>query len=128
VTGPYNPFPLFPFTGSLRPVYPLSARRLVPKRIQHPDYAENGIPIGEQKIIRNKIDILDIAGQEAMRKVCRLAREVLDGVAAEIRPGITTDYLDDICHELCIEREVSDDELTFRLAFRIDFFSHIRHH
>ena len=42
-----------------------------------------------------------------MRKVCRLSREVLDITAAEIRPGVTTDYLDEICHNACIERKVS---------------------
>lgn len=42
-----------------------------------------------------------------MRKVCRLAREVLDIAAAAIRPGITTDYIDEIVHKACIERNVS---------------------
>ncbi len=41
-----------------------------------------------------------------MRKVCRLAREVLDITAAAVKPGVTTDYLDEICHNACIEREV----------------------
>jgi methionyl aminopeptidase len=50
---------------------------------------------------------LDKAGQEAMRKVCRLAREVLDIAAREVRPGITTDYLDEIVHKACLERNVS---------------------
>lgn len=47
-----------------------------------------------------------------MRKVCRLGREVLDLLAAEVRPGITTDYLDELCHKLCIERDVSAFVLT----------------
>lgn len=42
-----------------------------------------------------------------MRKVCRLAREVLDVTAAELKPGITTDYLDEVCHRACVERDVS---------------------
>lgn len=54
-----------------------------------------------------KIDILDARGQEAMRKVCRLARQVLDIVAAELKPGVTTDYLDEVCHRACVERDVS---------------------
>lgn len=41
-----------------------------------------------------------------MRKVCRLAREVLDIAAREIKPGVTTDYLDEIIHKACIERKV----------------------
>lgn len=47
-SGHFNPFPAYPFTGTLRPVYPLSPRRAVPERIRHPDYAHNGIPRSEQ--------------------------------------------------------------------------------
>jgi methionyl aminopeptidase len=45
--GHFNPFPGFPFTGPLRPVYPLSPRSVVPDRIKLPDYAKNGIPKSE---------------------------------------------------------------------------------
>jgi len=55
---------------------------------------------------RNKIDILDKKGQEAMRKVCRLGREVLDIAAAACRPGVTTDYIDEVVHQACLERDV----------------------
>jgi methionine aminopeptidase len=50
---------------------------------------------------------LDAEGQAAMRKVCKLAREVLDITAAAMKPGVTTDYLDEVCHNACVEREVS---------------------
>ncbi|KAI1469804.1 methionine aminopeptidase [Daldinia caldariorum] len=113
-TGTYNPFTSFYFTGPLRPVYPLSPRRQVPKTIRHPDYAKTGIPTSELKLARNKIDILDDEGQEAMRKVCRLGREVLDLLAAEVRPGITTDYLDELCHKLCIERDSYPSPLNYK--------------
>jgi methionyl aminopeptidase len=43
---------------------------------------------------------------EAMRTVCRLSREVLDVAAAAVRPGITTDQIDEIVHAACIERNV----------------------
>jgi methionyl aminopeptidase len=46
--GHFNPFPSFSFTGKLRPVYPLTPRRVVPDRIKLPDYAGNGIPKSEQ--------------------------------------------------------------------------------
>lgn len=112
VTGAYNPFPTYSFTGSVRPVYPLSARRAVPKSIRHPDWAEAGIPKAEKRLNRSKIDILDAKGQAAMRKVCKLAREVLDITAAELKPGITTDYLDEVCHKACIERNVRATRFT----------------
>lgn len=46
--GHFNPFPAYPFTGPLRPVYPLSPRRTVPDHIKKPDYWSNGIPKSEQ--------------------------------------------------------------------------------
>ncbi|KAI5861221.1 methionine aminopeptidase 1 [Durotheca rogersii] len=113
ITGFFNPFPGFSFTGSVRPVYPLSAKRTVPKSIAQPDYADTGIPKSEQRLNRNKIDILDAKGQEGMRRACRLAREVLDLVAAELKPGITTDYLDEVCHRACVERNSYPSPLNY---------------
>ncbi|PSS15325.1 hypothetical protein M430DRAFT_142951 [Amorphotheca resinae ATCC 22711] len=113
-TGLYNPFPTFPFTGPLRPVYPLSERRKVPKSIQHPDYAHDGIARSERAYgVRNKIEILDKKGQDGMRKVCRLAREVLDIAAAAIKPGVTTDYIDEIVHKACLERDSYPSPLNY---------------
>lgn len=108
-TGCYNPFPKYSFTGPLRPVYPLSPRRAVPDRIRLPDYAKDGIPRSEQAFAsRHKITILDQKGQAAMRKVCRLAREVLDLAAEAAKPGVTTDEIDSIVHNACLERDVSE--------------------
>jgi methionyl aminopeptidase len=116
VTGTFNPFPTFPYTGSLRPVYPLSPKRTVPKSIPYPDYAETGYPKSERLIGgRNQIRILDKKEQAAMRKVCRLAREVLDIAARAIKPGVTTDYIDEIVHKACIEREVRFRYNLFRI-------------
>lgn len=106
-TGQYNPFPTYNYTGSLRPVYPLSPRRAVPERIVNPDYAKDGVPRSEQVFVsRNKITILDKKQQDAMRKVCRMAREVLDIAAREIKPGITTEHIDEVVHKACLERDV----------------------
>ncbi|KKY29531.1 putative methionine aminopeptidase 1 [Diaporthe ampelina] len=85
--GFYNPFPNYTFTGSTRPVYPLSARRAVPESIGLPEYAKTGIAEKEQRLNRTKWDLLDAEGRDAMRKVSRIGREVLDAVAAEVRPG-----------------------------------------
>jgi methionyl aminopeptidase len=41
-----------------------------------------------------------------MRKSCRLAREILDIAAAAAKPGVTTDEIDKIVHDACIERNV----------------------
>ena len=55
---------------------------------------------------RTKIEILNQEQQEGVRKVCRLAREVLDIAAAAAVPGVTTDYVDEVVHKACLEREV----------------------
>lgn len=133
--GHFNPFPAYPFTGSLRPVYPLSPRRAVPDKIKHPDYAHNGIPRSEQVCsfgrfapgtllihlfqltLRNKIKVLTKEEQAGMRKVCRLAREVLDIAAREVKPGVTTDHIDKVVHEACLARNVSTSART--LNFQI---------
>lgn len=53
----YNPWPYYPFTGSLRPA-PLGQRREVPESIPKPDYTyrSDGVSEGEQ-IARNKHEI-----------------------------------------------------------------------
>ncbi|CAE6487259.1 unnamed protein product [Rhizoctonia solani] len=68
----YNPFPNFNFTGPLRPVYPLSPRRIVPPDIPRPDYAEDGIPRSEVKALGSPPKILTVEQQESMRIVCRV--------------------------------------------------------
>lgn len=78
----------------------------MPKHIPHPVWAADGNP-RYSFAKRNHIDILDEKAQNAMRKSCKLAREVLDTIAAAVKPGVTTDQLDEICHNACIERNVS---------------------
>ncbi|PSR82805.1 methionine aminopeptidase 1 [Coniella lustricola] len=115
-TGDYNPFPTFSYTGPLRPVYPLSERRKVPETIAHPDYARDGIPkAGRSLVNRHKVEQLDQKAQDAMRTVCRLAREVLDIAAAALRPGITTDEIDRIVHEECIKRDSYPSPLNYNM-------------
>lgn len=62
---------------------------------------------------KNNVQILDAKGIAGMRKVCRLSREVLDVAAAAVKPGVTTDYIDKIVHEACIERKVGLTETIF---------------
>ncbi|KAF2666932.1 methionine aminopeptidase 1 [Microthyrium microscopicum] len=110
----YDPYPTYPYTGPLRAVYPLSPRRKIPDHIVKPDYWETGIPKSEQNYIKkNKITVLNKEQQAAMRKVCRYTREVLDIAAKEVRPGITTDYLDEVVHKACIERNSYPSPLNY---------------
>ncbi|KXN82088.1 Methionine aminopeptidase 1 [Leucoagaricus sp. SymC.cos] len=110
----YVPWGTFNYTGTLRPLYPLSERREVPAHIPRPDYAEDGIPRSEMRKIGQPPRILSAEEQEKMRTVCRLAREVLDIAAAAIRPGITTDEIDEIVHRATIERNAYPSPLNYR--------------
>ncbi|KAF2756275.1 methionine aminopeptidase 1A [Pseudovirgaria hyperparasitica] len=113
-TGHYDPFPSFAYTGDLRPVYPLSERRAVPESISKPDYAEDSIPHSELVFVgRHKIAILEKEQQDAMRKVCRYGREVLDLAAAAAKPGVTTDYIDEVVHKACVERDSYPSPLNY---------------
>ncbi|KAL9093124.1 MAG: hypothetical protein Q9159_000483 [Coniocarpon cinnabarinum] len=113
-TGHHNPFPGYSFSGPIRPVYPLSPKRTIPERIPHPEYARDGIPRSEQAFVRrNRIKQLDKTEQEGMRRVCRLAREVLDVAASNLKPGVTTDEIDRIVHEECIKRDSYPSPLNY---------------
>lgn len=111
----YNPWPYYPFTGSLRPA-PLGPKREVPESIAKPDYVyrSDGISEGEQ-IARNKheIKVLNDDEIESMKVACKLAREVLDEAAQVCEPGITTDHIDAIVHEACIERDCYPSPLGY---------------
>ncbi|KAJ7792366.1 peptidase M24, structural domain-containing protein [Mycena leptocephala] len=111
--GTYNPFPNYDFTGPMRPVYPLSPKRKVPDHIPLPDHTIDGIP---KSIRRPEAHprILNAEEIEKMRTVCRMSREVLDLAAAAIRPGITTDEIDEIVHNATIERNAYPSDLNYR--------------
>ena len=77
----------------------LSPMRPVPAQIPRPPYADSGEPV---RIPEDPVQPPDVI--ERMRVAGRAAAEVLAETAAAIRPGITTDELDAICHQACIDR------------------------
>jgi methionyl aminopeptidase len=62
-----------------------------------------------RKIILHTQD--DFAG---MRAAGRLAAETLDMIASHVRPGVTTQYLDDICNDYIISRGAISACLNYR--------------
>ncbi|KAJ7219344.1 peptidase M24, structural domain-containing protein [Mycena pura] len=112
--GTYNPFPNYNFTGPIRPIYPLSLKRRIPDHIQLPDYAADGIPKSEMRAAGQPPRILNAEEIEKMKTVCRISREILDLAAAAVRPGITTDELDEIVHNATIERNAYPSPLNYR--------------
>ncbi len=66
--------------------------RAVPASIPRPDYVGTGRPVAQGK------DVKDAGELERLRRACRAAARVLRVGSEAVRPGITTDALDDLCH------------------------------
>jgi methionyl aminopeptidase len=75
----------------------LSPTRLIPDDIERPHYAADG---GRSR--RDVSDIQDSATLDAMRRTGRDAAIILRTVGESVAPGVTTDALDEICHEACV--------------------------
>uniref|UniRef100_A0A670KFK8 C6H2-type domain-containing protein n=1 Tax=Podarcis muralis TaxID=64176 RepID=A0A670KFK8_PODMU len=99
-----DPWAGYRYTGKLRPHYPLMPTRPVPSYIQRPDYADHPLGMSESEQAlkgTSQIKILSAEDTEAMRIVCRLAREVLDVAAMMVKPGVTTEEIDHAVHLSC---------------------------
>uniref|UniRef100_A0A161N1M1 Methionine aminopeptidase n=1 Tax=Triatoma infestans TaxID=30076 RepID=A0A161N1M1_TRIIF len=91
-------------------------KRTVPKNIGRPDYADHpeGLPISEQQMRQSaQIKVLSDEEIEGMRVACKLGREVLEEASKVIDVGVTTDEIDRIVHEACIERECYPSPLNY---------------
>ncbi|KAG0090256.1 Methionine aminopeptidase 1 [Podila epicladia] len=109
-----DPWPGYKYSGSLRPLYPLSPRREVPAHIPRPDYAETGIPLSELSVKSfSTIEAVSEADLVVLRKVCQLGREVLDIGLAAVKPGVTTDEIDRVIHEATIARDAYPSTLNY---------------
>lgn len=109
----------YSFTGALRPAL-YSPKRTVPASIRRPDYANDpaGISMCEQrdKTSHNNIRIYgpnELEGETGLRHACRMGREVLDVAGQALRPGVTTDEIDRVVHEACMERDVYPSPLNY---------------
>jgi methionyl aminopeptidase len=58
---------------------------------------------------------------EHMRKAGRLAAQVLDNIAPYVKPGVTTDYLNDICHEYIVSHGAVPAPLGYKGSGKIPF-------
>lgn len=111
----YRPWPYYSFTGKLRP-YPQTEKRSVPSSIGRPDYADDpeGHSPSEESLRGNTtIKVLNDEDIESMRLSCRLGREVLDEAAKAIAVGVTTDEIDRVVHEACLERDCYPSPLNY---------------
>jgi methionyl aminopeptidase len=76
----------------------VSPEREVPAGIELPHYAPDGGTDDRSEPMVKDADTLD-----RMRRTGRAAAEILRKVGDAIAPGVTTDELDALCHELCIK-------------------------
>ena len=109
----------FSFSGSLRPTL-ISPKRDMPKNIRRPDYADHvaGVSESEQRDKRNHNNIRvytsnELDGDYGLRHACKMGREVLDEAGKALRVGVTTDEIDRVVHEACIERDCYPSPLNY---------------
>jgi methionyl aminopeptidase len=82
--------------------------RSVPPHILRPDYAETGRPVKTSESLVKGPALL-----AAMRHAGRVAAEVLATTGDSVRPGVTTDALDAIAHDVCIQRDAYPSPLNY---------------
>lgn len=61
-----------------------------------------------------KVTIHQKEDYEGMRKAGRLAAEILDYISEFVKPGVTTNYLNDLCHEMIIKNGAIPAPLNYK--------------
>jgi methionyl aminopeptidase len=99
----------------LRP-YRQTPKRKVPDNIQKPDYADDpiGKSISEEKEKYSKyIPVYTEEEINGIKESCKLARKILDEAHKIIKPGVRTDEIDILVHELTIENNAYPSPLNY---------------
>jgi methionyl aminopeptidase len=82
--------------------------RGVPEGIERPDYAASGEPVRWDEPLVKSPDAI-----ERMRHAGQVAAEVLSTIGAAVAPGVTTDALDELCHDATIARDAYPSPLNY---------------
>jgi methionyl aminopeptidase len=97
-----------------------SPMRTVPPEIRRPDYADHPAGVSESerrdKANHNNIRIYtskELDAEYGLRHACKMGREVLDEAGKALRVGVTTDEIDRVVHEACIERDCYPSPLNY---------------
>lgn len=108
------------FTGELRPALLSPKRTITNTRVKKPDYAMHpgGVSDSEQrdKFSNNNIRVYgpdELEGECNLRYACAMGREVLDIGGKALRVGVTTDEIDRVIHEACMERDCYPSPLNY---------------
>ncbi len=86
----------------------LSPRRPVPDTIEAPPWAATGSGSDRSESDVKSADVID-----RMRRTGRLAGDVLAAVGEAVAPGVTTDELDALCHQLSIDAGAYPSPLNY---------------
>jgi methionyl aminopeptidase len=91
-------------------LYPgrLSPARQVPSRIPRPEY------VGKPAPALGEADVKDADTIERMRVACTIAAQALAEVGKAVKPGVTTDYLDQVGHDYLVARDSYPSTLGYR--------------
>jgi len=107
------------FTGLLRPALQSPKRPITKPIINKPDYATepSGVSYSEQYDKANNTSIRvytkDEIENDGLRHACQMGREVLDAAGKAVKVGVTTDEIDRVVHDACMEREVYPSPLNY---------------
>jgi methionyl aminopeptidase len=91
---------------------PIFERRQIRRRFDLMEYPVKGMT--QPRLNQDGITIHTPEEFEGMRKAGRLAAEVLDMVADFVEPGVTTDYLDQLCHDYMVANNAVPATLGYK--------------
>ncbi|CAH0727434.1 unnamed protein product, partial [Brenthis ino] len=83
--------------------------RLVPDFIEKPDYL-----LGKPLYVRKQPEIKDEVQINGMRCSCSLAANILNKVGPFVKPGVTTDEIDELVHSFTIEAGAYPSPLHYK--------------
>ncbi|MBM7788831.1 type I methionyl aminopeptidase [Tenggerimyces flavus] len=87
----------------------ISPRRKVPAHIPRPEYVDKPAPAPF-----NGTEAKDADTIARMRIACRLAAQALEEVGRAIKPGVTTDELDQVGHDFLLAHDAYPSTLGYR--------------
>ena len=89
--------------------------RELPKTISIPPYAKSGVPPNNFKWKDDgRPELKSPEAIEKMRKACQLARGILKSSAALIKPGVTTQMIDDFVFDMATKNGAYPSPLNYR--------------
>ena len=93
----------FPFAGDIRPGGQTAQKVVIDAAVVPPDYADDGTPKNARPLLPWVIEVKTPEQIEKMRASGKLARHVLDMAGKSLKPGMTTDEIDQLVHDETIK-------------------------